>query len=113
MKIFLDGANLEQIKEGVAIGMVDGVTTNPSLIAKELPGARRRPRHLRDLPELRLHDRGVDRVDPQPAACSRRKAGAHVVTIPFAVLEQLMKHPLTDTGLRKFLDDWGKVGVKM
>jgi transaldolase len=36
------------------------------------------------------------------------RAGAHVVTMPFAVLEQLMKHPLTDAGLRKFLDDWAR-----
>jgi transaldolase len=35
MKIFLDTANLSEIKEGVALGVVDGVTTNPSLIAKE------------------------------------------------------------------------------
>ena len=35
MKFFIDTANLEQIKKGVDMGMVDGVTTNPSLIAKE------------------------------------------------------------------------------
>src|SRR5207249_2887851 len=35
MKIFLDTASLSEIKEGVALGVVDGVTTNPSLIAKE------------------------------------------------------------------------------
>jgi len=35
MKFFIDTANLEQIKKGIAMGMVDGVTTNPSLIAKE------------------------------------------------------------------------------
>jgi transaldolase len=35
MKFFIDTANLEEIKKGVAMGMVDGVTTNPSLIAKE------------------------------------------------------------------------------
>src|SRR5438552_2548104 len=35
MKIFLDTANVSEIKEGIAIGVVDGVTTNPSLIAKE------------------------------------------------------------------------------
>lgn len=35
MKFFIDTANLDQIKQGVAMGMVDGVTTNPSLIAKE------------------------------------------------------------------------------
>jgi len=41
------------------------------------------------------------------------KAGAHVATMPFAVLEQLMKHPLTDIGLKKFLDDWQKSGAKL
>jgi transaldolase len=35
MKIFLDTANLNELKKGVAWGLVDGVTTNPSLIAKE------------------------------------------------------------------------------
>jgi transaldolase len=35
MKFFIDTANLEEIKKGLAMGMVDGVTTNPSLIARE------------------------------------------------------------------------------
>lgn len=35
MKIFLDTANLEEIRQGVDLGVVDGVTTNPTLIAKE------------------------------------------------------------------------------
>jgi transaldolase len=35
MKIFLDTANLEEIREAAALGVVDGVTTNPSLLAKE------------------------------------------------------------------------------
>ena len=35
MKIFLDSANVNELKEGVAMGLVDGCTTNPSLIAKE------------------------------------------------------------------------------
>jgi len=35
--------------------------------------------------------------------------GAHVATMPFKVLEQLMKHPLTDIGLERFLKDWEKV----
>ncbi|MCP5106214.1 MAG: fructose-6-phosphate aldolase [bacterium] len=35
MKIFLDTANVEQIKEAVAYGVIDGATTNPSLISKE------------------------------------------------------------------------------
>jgi len=35
MKFFIDTANIEEIKKAVALGMVDGVTTNPSLIARE------------------------------------------------------------------------------
>ncbi len=35
MKFFIDTANIEEIKKGLELGMVDGVTTNPSLVAKE------------------------------------------------------------------------------
>ena len=35
MKIFLDTSNVDEIREGVALGLVDGVTTNPTLAAKE------------------------------------------------------------------------------
>ena len=41
------------------------------------------------------------------------KAGAHVATMPFSVLQQLIKHPLTDIGLKKFLEDWQKSGAKL
>lgn len=37
------------------------------------------------------------------------RMGAHVATIPFKVIEQLSKHPLTDIGIEKFLADWEKV----
>jgi transaldolase len=35
MKFFIDTANIDEIKKGLALGMVDGVTTNPSLVARE------------------------------------------------------------------------------
>ena len=35
MKIFLDTANLKDIREAASLGVVDGVTTNPTLLAKE------------------------------------------------------------------------------
>ena len=38
MKFFIDTANIQEIKEGIMLGMVDGVTTNPSLVAKEKKG---------------------------------------------------------------------------
>ena len=35
--------------------------------------------------------------------------GADIATVPFAVLKNLVKHPLTDRGLESFLADWEKV----
>ncbi|OGW14956.1 MAG: fructose-6-phosphate aldolase [Nitrospinae bacterium RIFCSPLOWO2_12_FULL_45_22] len=35
--------------------------------------------------------------------------GAHIATIPFKVIEQIVKHPLTDIGIERFLADWKKV----
>ena len=216
MKIFLDTANVNEIKEGVALGVVDGVTTNPTLVAKEkrpfrphveeicaiVPGdvslevvatdfegmvkegeelaqiaqnvvvkcpltkdGLKAVKHLTGKgirvnqtlcfsatqallsakagafyisPFLgRLDDIGAIGMDlvrdiceiyrvqgfkTQVLAASIRnplhvidaaKAGAHVATMPFSVLEQLIKHPLTDIGLKKFLDDWQKSGAKL
>jgi transaldolase len=216
MKIFLDTASIAELKEGIAMGVVDGCTTNPSLIAKEkrpfrplveeicavVPGpvslevvavdeegmvkegkelAQIAPNVVVKCPLTkeglkavrrltqdgikvnqtlcfsatqallsakagatyispflgRLDDIshvGMDLVrqiveiyrvqgfQTQVLAASIRNplhvvdaalTGAHVVTLPFAVLEQLLKHPLTDIGLKKFLDDWNKAGVKL
>ena len=216
MKIFLDTANVSEIKEGLAIGVVDGVTTNPSLIAKEkkpfrplveeicslVPGdvslevvatdfegiikegeelAQIAPNSVVKCPLTkeglkavkylsgkgirlnqtlcfsapqallsakagatyispflgRLDDIGAVGMDlirdicqiyrnygfkTQVLAASIRnpihvidaaKAGAHVATMPFNVLLQLLKHPLTDSGLQKFLEDWAKAGTKI
>jgi transaldolase len=216
MKIFLDTANVAEIKEGVALGVIDGVTTNPSLIAREkrpfrplveeicsiVPGdvslevvavdfegmvkegeelaqvaanvvvkCPLTPDGLKAVKYLsgkgirvnqtlcfsapqallsakagayyispflgRLDDIGAVGMDlirdicqiyanygfkTQVLAASIRnplhvvdaaKAGAHVATMPFAVLQQLIKHPLTDIGLKRFLDDWAKSGAKI
>ena len=37
------------------------------------------------------------------------KAGSHVATIPPAILDKMVQHPLTDDGLRRFEEDWAKV----
>ena len=39
--------------------------------------------------------------------------GADIVTVPFKVIEKLSKHPLTDIGLKRFLDDWQRLGEKI
>jgi transaldolase len=216
MKIFLDTANVDEIREGVAMGILDGCTTNPSLIAKEkrpfrslveeicaiVPGpvslevvatdfegmvkegkelAQIAPNVVVKIPLTkeglkavkhlsgegirinqtlcfsasqallaakagaayispflgRLDDIshvGMDLVrqivtiyanygfKTQVLAASIRHplhvvdaalAGAHVATMPFSVLEQLVKHPLTEIGIKRFLEDWNKAGVKL
>lgn len=37
------------------------------------------------------------------------KAGAHIATVPYRVLLQMIQHPLTDIGVKRFMDDWSKV----
>ena len=58
-------------------------------------------------------------IDTQVMAASIRhslhcnlaaKAGAHIATIPYKVLQQMVQHPLTDAGVERFLADWKKAG---
>lgn len=41
------------------------------------------------------------------------QAGAHVATMPYKVIQMLLKHPLTDAGLERFLADWNKAGLSI
>jgi transaldolase len=36
-------------------------------------------------------------------------AGAHIATVPYAVLMQMIQHPMTEAGIKKFLADWKSV----
>jgi transaldolase len=213
MQIFLDTANLEHIRHGVDLGVVSGVTTNPSLVSKEgkvdykalvkqicaiVPGpvstevlsqksegmiaeaheiatwaeniAVKIPSTLEGLAATsvlarenikvnmtlcfslnqamlaaaagaafispfvgRLDDIGEDgmqlvvdivnylryySIPTRVIAASIRhtshclsasKAGAHIATVPYRVLLQMIEHPLTDAGVRRFAEDWNKV----
>ena len=214
MKFFIDTANLDEIKEAASIGILDGVTTNPTLLAKEkgkgdfktilkricevVDGpvsaevvALRAEGMVKEAEELaklhknivvkipmckeglkaikilnskgirtnctlvfspiqallaakagtafvspfvgRLDDAshvGMDLVEDivtifenydvttEIIVASVRNPlhvveaavmGADIATIPFKVIEQLIKHPLTDAGIKKFLEDWEKV----
>jgi transaldolase len=40
------------------------------------------------------------------------KAGAHIATVPYKVLMQMIKHPLTDVGVTRFLGDWQSISEK-
>ncbi len=211
MKFYLDTANLDQIRAGAELGLVDGVTTNPSLVAREgmdfktlvgkiceiIPGpvsaevtatecdamvaearelARVADNVIVKLPTItegikalkrcvdeglkvnmtlvfqplqalivakagatfcspflgRLDDIGHDGMalideirqiydnyafGTEILAASLRhplhvvqaaKAGADIGTMPYAVFEKLLYHPLTDIGLERFLADWKK-----
>lgn len=211
MKFFLDSANISEIKESVALGLIDGITTNPSLVAKEKKDFRKLIEEIcqlvdgpvsaevvatdeegmveegRSLAKIhknvvvkvpmtanglkatrrfakegirvnvtlifspaqallaakagatyvspfigRLDDVGqvgMDLIDQIVTIFSNytfktevlvasirnpihvieaAQIGAHVATMPFAVIQQLLKHPLTDIGLAKFLADWEK-----
>jgi len=213
MKIFLDTANVEHIRHGVRLGVVTGVTTNPSLVSREgkvdyrklvkkicsiVPGpvstevlgqdvqtmvAEAReiakwaenivvkiPASLEGVEATsvlasenikvnftlcftldqavlaaearatfispfvgRLDDIGEDgmkvvadiaeyldyyQLPTQVIAASIRhpqhclmaaKVGAHIATVPYEVLLQMIKHPLTDIGIERFRDDWKQV----
>ena len=215
MQLFLDTANIEHISHGVRMGVITGVTTNPSLISKEgkvdykhhvqeicsiVPGpvstevvkqdtagmvteARqiaswaenvvvKIPASLEGVEATcqlakegikvnftlcfsvnqallaakagaafvspfvgRLDDIGEngmglvkeivavyknypDSIKTQVIAASIRhpqhcieaaQAGAQIATIPYKVLMQMIQHPLTDIGIRRFLEDWNKV----
>jgi transaldolase len=41
------------------------------------------------------------------------QAGAHISTMPFKIMQMLFKHPLTDSGLERFLSDWNKAGLSI
>lgn len=41
------------------------------------------------------------------------KIGTHIATVPFKVIEQMIKHPLTDIGIEKFLKDWERIPSKL
>jgi transaldolase len=215
MKIFIDTANIEQIKEVNSWGILDGVTTNPSLVAREnkdfsvlvkeicavvngpisveavnitaaeiVPEARKIAAGNKNIvvkipmteeglkatkilasegikvnmtlifsanqallaakagaryvsPFVgRLDDigqNGMDLIaeimdilenyefDCEVIVASVRdpihvteaaRLGAHVATIPYDVLKKMFKHPLTDSGIEKFLKDWEKVSKK-
>jgi len=215
MKFFLDTGNIDEIREGILLGMVDGVTTNPTLVAKEnkdFDSVVREILRIVDGPVSlevvsldaagmieegkKLAERGNNVVVKIPMIAEGLKAtralsdegiainqtlifspaqallaakagasyvspfvgrlddvshfgmdvveqimtifenydmncevivasirnplhvleaallGAHIATMPFKVLQQLIRHPLTDIGVEKFLADWKKVPSK-
>src|SRR5437879_2905804 len=100
MKFFLDTANLEEIRTVHRWGILDGVTTNPTLVSREGMDYRTVVREIAAITSSLRHPLHVTQA---------ALAGAHIATIPFKVVEQLFKHPLTDLGQERFLADWRKL----
>ena len=153
MRLFIDTANIAEIREANALGIVDGVTTNPSLIAKEgrdflavvkeicaivdgpisaevlslkademvKEGIALSKLHRNIVIKIPLTAEGLkatkalskENVKTNLTLCFSptqallaAKAGADIATVPYAVLMALVKHPLTDIGIDRFLKDW-------
>ena len=122
MKFFIDTAEFDEIKEAYAFGFIDGVTTNPSLIVKAKRDLKQVISEIANLVEGPVSAEviasdifAIHGIETEIIAASVRtplhiiqcaKAGAHIATVPFKVLMQAMKHPLTDAGLEKFMADW-------
>jgi transaldolase len=92
MQIFLDTANLEELRQGVAWGVVDGATTNPTLIAKE-----KRPMadQIREISALVAGDVSAEVVSTEAEAMIRE--GRELARIHSNVV---VKCPLTRDGIR-------------
>ena len=92
MKIFLDTANLAEIKEAHALGMLDGVTTNPSLMAREQGDEKEIVKAICDLVQGPVSVEVISTDEEGMLAEARKWAGfdQHVV----------VKVPLTEAGLK-------------
>lgn len=78
-------------EDGMAlIGEIMEVWDNYGFSTEVLVASTRHPRHIVDAARL----------------------GAHICTIPYDVFAKLPKHPLTDIGLKKFMDDWNSIKKK-
>jgi hypothetical protein len=84
---------------GAGVSASAGLPTGPQLVER-----------IEDALGLACGTIPASQLAPHNTVRSSRPRGAYVLTLPFAVLEQLIKHPLTDIGVRKFLDDWAKSG---
>lgn len=106
MKFFLDTAKLNEIREGAALGLVDGVTTNSSLVAKE--GGVDFKQHVAAICELVKGDVSTE-VPSLDTEGMLREGRAYMAAMPFKVMPQLIKHQSTDKRLDQFLADWRKI----
>lgn len=103
--IFSAGQALLAARAGAAyvspfLGRLDDISTNSMELIETIVDI------------FNIHD-----IDTQIIAASIRnplhvvaaaRAGAHIATVPYKVIKQMLKHPLTDNGIEKFMKDWNE-----
>jgi transaldolase len=92
MKFFLDTANLEELKKGAEWGIIDGVTTNPSLIAKEGVAMEDQIRRICDIIDGDISAEVVSTASDEMIREGRKLAAIHKNVV--------VKVPLTREGIR-------------
>ena len=84
------------------VGRLDDIGENGMLLIEDIIQV------YRQYPHLKTEVIAASIRHPQHCLAAA-KAGSHIATIPYSVLLQMFKHPLTDTGIMRFVDDWRKV----
>jgi transaldolase len=103
MKFFIDTANLDEIREAHSMGMVDGVTTNPSLIAKEGGDFEAIIREICEIVDGPISAEAVSLDTDGMLSEARQLAGIHkniVVKIPMTIEGMKAVRQLADEGIR-------------
>ncbi len=92
MKFFIDTANIDEIKKGIELGLVDGVTTNPTLVSKENQNFRKLVEEICDIVDgpVSIEAISLDKDDIIKEARELSKIAPNVV----------IKIPLTEEGLK-------------
>ena len=84
------------------VGRLDDIGEDGMLLVRDIMQV------YRQYPEIKTEVIAASIRHPQHCLTAAL-AGAHIATIPYAVLLQMARHPLTETGIARFADDWKKV----
>jgi len=84
------------------VGRLDDISEDGMLLIADIIQV------YRQYPDIRTEVIAASIRHPQHCLAAA-KAGAHIATVPYAVLLQMARHPLTDIGITRFMDDWRKV----
>ena len=103
MKIFIDTANLDQIKEINSWGIVDGVTTNPSLIAKEGVDVKTRIKEIAEIVDGPISAEAMSMIADEMVKEGRELAKIHpnvVIKLPMCIETLKATSKLREEGIR-------------